>query len=46
MKSQNALQVTAIDQESGDATFATVVVEVLSEGQSSKDAHSHVRIRH
>ena len=26
----------AIDQESGDATFATVVVEVLSEGQSSK----------
>lgn len=27
----------AIDQESGDATFATVVVEVLSEGQSSKN---------
>lgn len=26
----------AVDQESGDATFATVVVEVLSEGQSSK----------
>lgn len=27
----------AVDQESGDATFATVVVEVLSEGQSSKN---------
>ncbi|XP_040017845.2 cadherin-related family member 5 [Gasterosteus aculeatus] len=28
------LEVTARDQESGEATFATVVVEVLSEGQS------------
>lgn len=28
----------AVDQESGDATFATVVVEVLSEGQSSKNS--------
>lgn len=27
----------AIDQESGEATFATVVVEVLSEGQSGKE---------
>lgn len=27
----------AVDQESGDATFANVVVEVLSEGQSSKN---------
>lgn len=27
----------ARDRESGDATFATVVVDVLSEGQSSKD---------
>lgn len=27
----------AVDQESGDATFATVVVEVLSEGQPSKN---------
>lgn len=26
----------AVDQESGDATFATVVVEVLPEGQTSK----------
>lgn len=26
----------AVDRESGDATFATVVVEVLSEGQSSE----------
>ncbi|XP_029909748.1 cadherin-related family member 5-like [Myripristis murdjan] len=28
------LEVTAIDQESGDVTFATVVVEVLPEGQT------------
>ncbi|XP_062277477.1 cadherin-related family member 5 [Scomber scombrus] len=28
------LEIMAIDKESGDATFATVVVEVLSEGQS------------
>lgn len=36
----------AIDQESGDATFATVVVEVLTEGQLSKDTqiHSHIHI--
>lgn len=27
----------AVDQESGDATFTTVVVDVLSEGQSSKE---------
>lgn len=31
----------AIDQESGDATSATVVVEVLNEGQSSKDLQIH-----
>ncbi|XP_054475487.1 cadherin-related family member 5 [Anoplopoma fimbria] len=31
---KHVLEVTAIDQETGDATFATVVVEVLSEGQS------------
>ncbi|XP_070686627.1 cadherin-related family member 5 [Pempheris klunzingeri] len=31
---KHILEVTAIDQESGDATFASVVVEVLSEGQS------------
>lgn len=31
----------AIDQDSGDATFATVVVEVLFEGQSSKDTLLH-----
>lgn len=28
----------AVDQESGDAAFATVLVEVLSEGQTSKTA--------
>ncbi|XP_042351467.1 cadherin-related family member 5 [Plectropomus leopardus] len=33
-KQKHILKVTAIDQESGDATFATVVVEVLPEGQS------------
>ncbi|XP_056242605.1 cadherin-related family member 5 [Seriola aureovittata] len=33
-KQKHTLEVTAIDQESGDATFTTVVVEVLSEGQS------------
>ncbi|XP_044050689.1 cadherin-related family member 5 isoform X2 [Siniperca chuatsi] len=33
-KQKHVLEVTAIDQESGDVTFATVVVEVLSEGQS------------
>ncbi|KAL7402387.1 hypothetical protein ABVT39_014271 [Epinephelus coioides] len=33
-KQKHVLEVTAVDQESGDATFATVVVEVLSEGQS------------
>lgn len=31
----------AVDQESGDATFTTVVVDVLSEGQSSKDKILH-----
>lgn len=36
---QNPLQVMAVDQESGEATFATVVVEVLSEGQSGKDTN-------
>lgn len=41
-KSLNTLQVMAVDQESGDATFATVVVEVLSEGQLSKDTLSHL----
>lgn len=40
-KSLNTLQVMAVDQEAGDATFATVLVEVLSEGQTSKDALSH-----
>ncbi|XP_037622875.1 cadherin-related family member 5 [Sebastes umbrosus] len=33
-KQRHVLEITAIDQDSGDATFATVVVEVLSEGQS------------
>ncbi|XP_059190832.1 cadherin-related family member 5 [Centropristis striata] len=33
-KQKHILEVIATDQESGDATFATVVVEVLSEGQS------------
>ncbi|XP_008304480.1 cadherin-related family member 5-like [Stegastes partitus] len=33
-KQKHVLEVTAVDQESGDATFATVVVEVLPEGQS------------
>ncbi|XP_023146993.1 cadherin-related family member 5 [Amphiprion ocellaris] len=33
-KQKHVLEVTAVDPESGDATFATVVVEVLSEGQS------------
>ncbi|XP_040894888.1 cadherin-related family member 5 [Toxotes jaculatrix] len=33
-KQRHILEVTAIDQESGDAASATVVVEVLSEGQS------------
>ncbi|KAI3371378.1 hypothetical protein L3Q82_023975, partial [Scortum barcoo] len=32
-KQEHILEVMAIDQDSGDATFATVVVEVLSEGQ-------------
>lgn len=35
-KALNALQVMAVDQESGDATRATVLVEVLPEGQPSK----------
>ncbi|XP_041794580.1 cadherin-related family member 5 [Chelmon rostratus] len=33
-KQKHVLEVMAIDKESGDATYATVVVEVLSEGQS------------
>ncbi|GAA6230427.1 uncharacterized protein LOC108875146 [Lates japonicus] len=33
-KQKHILEVTATDLESGDATFATVVIEVLSEGQS------------
>ncbi|XP_034390515.1 cadherin-related family member 5 [Cyclopterus lumpus] len=33
-KQKHILEVMARDQESGDAIFATVVVEVLSEGQS------------
>ncbi|XP_069567236.1 cadherin-related family member 5 [Brachyistius frenatus] len=33
-KQKHVLEVMAVDQESGDATFATVVVEVLSEGQA------------
>ncbi|XP_070764295.1 cadherin-related family member 5 [Enoplosus armatus] len=33
-KQKHVLEVMAIDQESGDVTFATIVVEVLSEGQS------------
>ncbi|XP_015820100.2 cadherin-related family member 5 isoform X1 [Nothobranchius furzeri] len=32
-KQKHILEVTAIDQESGDAAFATVLVEVLPEGQ-------------
>lgn len=44
IKSQNPFQVAAIDQESGDATFATVVVDVLSEGQLSKDSCLHIHI--
>ncbi|XP_047451498.1 cadherin-related family member 5 [Mugil cephalus] len=32
-KQKHVLEVMALDQESGDATFATVVVEVLPEGQ-------------
>lgn len=35
------LQVMAVDQESGDTTFTTVVVDVLSEEQSSKDKILH-----
>ncbi|RVE71889.1 hypothetical protein OJAV_G00056520 [Oryzias javanicus] len=31
---KHVLEIMAVDQESGDATFATVVVEVLPEGQS------------
>ncbi|TDH09699.1 hypothetical protein EPR50_G00089570 [Perca flavescens] len=34
VQDQDFHHVTAIDQDSGDATFATVVVEVLFEGQS------------
>ncbi|XP_026167032.1 uncharacterized protein LOC113132865 [Mastacembelus armatus] len=33
-KQKHVLEVKAIDQESGDATFTTVVIEVLTEGQS------------
>ncbi|KAM9351987.1 cadherin-related family member 5 [Symphorus nematophorus] len=33
-KQKHVLEVMAVDQESGDSTFATVVVEVLSEGQA------------
>ncbi|CAG5958094.1 unnamed protein product [Menidia menidia] len=33
-KQKHVLEVTAVDQDSGDTTFATVVVEVLPEGQS------------
>ncbi|XP_068595976.1 cadherin-related family member 5 [Brachionichthys hirsutus] len=33
-KQKHVLEVMAVDQESGDATFATVVVEVLDEGQT------------
>ncbi|XP_029378360.1 cadherin-related family member 5 [Echeneis naucrates] len=33
-KQKHTLEVMAVDQESGDATFTTVVVEVLSKGQS------------
>ena len=46
INSQNTLQVAAIDKESGDATFTTVVIEVLSEGQSSKNTHSDAHIRY
>lgn len=31
------MQVTAVDEESGDATFTTVVVDVLSEGQAGEN---------
>ncbi|MED6280186.1 hypothetical protein CHARACLAT_008169 [Characodon lateralis] len=33
-KQKHILEVSAVDQESGDSAFATVVVEVLPEGQS------------
>ncbi|XP_036068314.1 uncharacterized protein LOC118598871 isoform X2 [Oryzias melastigma] len=33
-KQKHVLEIMAVDQESGDATFATVVVEVLPEGQT------------
>uniref|UniRef100_UPI003AB018EC uncharacterized protein n=1 Tax=Centroberyx gerrardi TaxID=166262 RepID=UPI003AB018EC len=33
-KEKHILEVTAIDQESGDAAYATIVVEVLPEGQA------------
>ncbi|KAF7658771.1 hypothetical protein LDENG_00008130 [Lucifuga dentata] len=33
-KQKHILEVMAVDQESGDATFATIVVEVLPEGQA------------
>lgn len=39
MNFQNALQVMATDQESGEAIFTTVVVEVLPEGQPSNHMH-------
>lgn len=31
------MKVMAVDEESGDATFTTVVVDVLSEGQAGKN---------
>lgn len=34
------LQVMAVDQESGDAAFAIVVVEVLAEGQLGTETPS------
>ncbi|XP_038124736.1 cadherin-related family member 5 [Cyprinodon tularosa] len=33
-KQKHILEITAVDQESGDAAYATVTVEVLPEGQS------------
>ncbi|XP_068168464.1 cadherin-related family member 5 [Antennarius striatus] len=38
-KQNHVLEVMAVDQESGDATFATVVVEVLAEGQTIPHSH-------
>lgn len=38
------LQVMAVDQESGDAAFASVVVEVLAEGQLGMETQSRAEL--